>query len=170
MSNNLTYLQLTHPLALYREKYQLSFRQLAKLLKLSPQIIYNYIQQISYPSEHIKQQIAILTNQEVPLDSWPATPPRKPKGSVSLTPSNHPLELYRQKLGISYLALAQLLDIQYQRLHLYLSGKVYPPIKVKEKIALLTKQEVPVESWPPSSKRKPGRPEGIGKPLKKRTP
>ena len=170
MSNDLTEFQGIHPLVLYTEKYQLSYRQLAELLKLSRQTIYNYIEHRNHPSQQIKEQIAFLTNQEVPLDSWPPGPSRKPRGltkqSVRITVPNHPLEAYRQSLGITYLRLAKLLDLNYETLYSYLSGKISPRIQVKEKIALLTDQEVPVESWPLSSKRRVGRPQGIGKRLK----
>ena len=69
MSNDLTKSQTTNPLALYREKYQLSYRQLGKLLGITNGQVYNYVKGINYPSEKVKEQIAILTNQEICVDA-----------------------------------------------------------------------------------------------------
>lgn len=96
---------LEHPLELYKNKYSLTYDQLAQQLHLTCAEVYYYIWAASYPSNMIKQQIAQFTYGEVPLDAWPL-PLAPASTSTPNTNSGETLPYSESKANLSTKATA----------------------------------------------------------------
>lgn len=129
----------THPLEIYKEKYDLTYEHLSKLLGIPKSSLHEYVSGKSYPSQSIKVEIEELSKGEVSWQGWPKR--------INKQNSKHPLEAYREKEGLSYRELGTLLNLPEGVMKEYIKSNTNLSEGLKQRIEKATGGEVATSAW-----------------------